>query len=277
MTVVVDMAPATPGYAAGISFLRRGGRGAGLPLVLLHGIGSNARSYIGLMAALPSTRDLIAWNAPGYATSQALTVASPTPRDYAKALERLLDALGLTRVLLAGHSLGCLLAASFAALCPARVAALALLSPTLGYKVAPGAPLPPSAQVRIDEIEALGPDAFAAKRAMRLVYAPERKPQVLAAVHEAMAAVNPAGYVQAVCALGAGDLLADAPRITAPTLVAVGTEDVVTPPANARVVYQALLYGAGFHEIAETGHALPQENPTAVADLLASLMEAGHG
>lgn len=278
MTVAADIARPTPGYVAGIGFLRRPSRGgAGLPLVLLHGIGSNAKSYTGLMAALPPALDVIAWNAPGYAASQPLAAPTPTPRDYAIALGKLLDALGQTRIVLAGHSLGCLFAASFATLYPSRVSSLALFSPALGYKVAPGETLPPKVQARIDEIETLGPEAFAVQRAARLVFEAERKPQVLASVREAMAAVNPPGYAQAVRALGAGDLLADAAQIAAPTLVAVGAEDVVTPPANARSTYDALPNGAGYHEVAGAGHALPQENPTAVAALIAQLIEAGHG
>jgi pimeloyl-ACP methyl ester carboxylesterase len=277
MTVVDDIARATPGYVAGIGFLRRPGRSSGLPLVLLHGIGSNAKSFTGLMAALPPTLDVIAWNAPGYATSQPLAAAAPTPRDYALALERLLEALGYTRIMLAGHSLGCLFAASFATLAPARVAALALFSPALGYKVRPGAELPPAVQARIDEIESLGPEAFAAKRAARLVHEPAAKPRVLNAVREAMAAVNPAGYAQAVRALGAGDLLADAARIATPTLVAVGAEDAITPPANARATYEALPNGAGYHEVPDAGHAVSQENPAAVAGLMTELIEANHG
>jgi len=277
MTAVADIARPTPGTAAGIAFLCRPGRGLAYPVVLLHGIGSHARSYEPLMAALPPAADVIAWNAPGYASSQPLPMAAPTPHDYAAALMRLLDTLKATRVVLAGHSLGCLFAASFAAQFPARVAALALLSPALGYRVAPGAALPPAVQARIDEIESLGPEAFAAKRAARLVFEPERKPTVLAAVREAMAGVNPAGYAQAVRALGAGDLIADAARIEAPTLVAVGAQDVVTPPANARAAYDALAHAAGYHEIPGAGHALPQEDPAAVARLLTQLMDGGNG
>lgn len=277
MTVSANIARATPGFAAGIDFLRRPGHAHAYPLVLLHGIGSHAHSLAPLMAALPATLDVIAWNAPGYATSKPLAVASPSPRDYAAALARLLDSIGLTRVVLVGHSLGALFAASLAAHDPARVASLALLSPALGYRVASGALLPPTVQARIDEIESLGAQAFAAKRAARLVHEPTRKPRMLAAVREAMAAVNLAGYAQAVRALGAGDLLADAARIQAPTLVAVGAEDVVTPPANAQTAYAALANAAGYHEIANAGHALPQEDPAAVASLLTQLVEPSHG
>lgn len=273
MTAHADIARATSGSAAGIAYLRRQGRGQATPLVLLHGIGSNAQSYGPLLAALPPALDAVAWNAPGYAASAPLAEKAPTPAHYADALLRLLDALNFKSIVLAGHSLGCLFAAGFAARHPDRVTAVALLSPALGYRAAPGSALPDTVQSRIDEIVALGPRVFAEKRAARLVNAPERKPETLAAVRAAMAAVNPDGYVQAVRALGAGDLLADAARIAAPTLVAVGAKDVVTPPANARAAYAALAKAAGYHEIADAGHALPQEQPAIVANLLAQLVE----
>jgi pimeloyl-ACP methyl ester carboxylesterase len=171
-----------------------------------------------------------------------------------------------------------LFAASFAARHPDRVTALALLSPAIGYNVPAGASLPAAVQARIDEIGALGPAAFAARRAARLVGSPEHKSQIVAAVEAAMAQVDPAGYAQAVRALGAGHLLADAPAITAPTLVAVGTADVITPPENARAVHARLKRAAGYHEIGGAGHALPQEEPAAVARLVAQLIEdAVHG
>jgi pimeloyl-ACP methyl ester carboxylesterase len=261
---------------AGIDLLQRQGDGQGCPLLLLHGIGSRAESFQALMQLLPASVDAVAWNAPGYGASQPLSMPTPHPSDYAAALLGLLDALGMARIVLAGHSLGCLFAANFAAQHPSRVAALALLSPTLGYRVAPGAFLPPAVQARIDDLNVLGPERFAAKRAPRLVFEPERKPQVLAGVQQGMATLNPPGYAQAVQALGAGDLLADIARITAPTLVAVGVQDVVTPPANAHTAYAALAQPAGYHEIPDAGHALPQEYPDAVACLLMPLIEQSH-
>lgn len=277
MTVAADIVRPTPGTAAGIGFLRRQGSSQGLPMVLLHGLGSNARSFEPLMAALPPSLTIIAWNAPGYGTSAPLATATPAPRDYAAALMRLLDAFDLERVILVGHSLGALFAASLAAHEPARVAGLALISPALGYRVAANAALPPNVQARIDELESLGPTAFAEKRAARLIHDAEHKPQVLAAVREAMAAVNQTGYAQAVRALGAGDLIADLARIPAPTLIAVGAEDVVTPPANAHRAFTALANPANYFEVAGAGHALPQEDPAAVARLLLQLVEASHG
>jgi pimeloyl-ACP methyl ester carboxylesterase len=259
--------------AAGVDVLRRAGSQNGLPVVLLHGVGSNASSFAPLMEALDPSLDVYAWDAPGYGASQPLAMDAPHPSDYAIALTSMLDALALGRVVLVGHSLGALFAGSFAAAHPERVAALALLSPALGYRVPIGGALPPNVQSRIDDLERLGPQAFAASRAARLVYSPDTKPEVLARTRSAMAALNQAGYAQAVRALGHGDLLADAATIAAPTCAAVGAEDVVTPPAGARALYAVLTHPSGYQEFAAAGHALPQEAPVAVARLLEGLMK----
>lgn len=278
MTMQADIAHITRGSAAGIGFIRRAGHGRTIPLVLLHGVGSNAESFAALMHALPPSVDAIAWDAPGYGQSAPLVPPSPSPKDYAAALEKFLDALKLSRIALAGHSLGCLFSASFAANFSNRISSLTLMSPALGYRVAAAAALPPGVQSRIDEINQLGPAAFAAKRAARLVDEAQSKPKIVAAVEKAMASVNPAGYTQAVRALGAGDLLADAARIILPVTVAVGAKDVVTPPDNARTLYSVLKTPAGFHEIGNAGHALPQEQPDVMAGILAAfIMEHANG
>ena len=256
----------------GVDLLRRPGTGGTTPIVLLHGIGSDAATWEPMIAALDPAFEVMAWDAPGYGHSTPLPEVSPTPGQYADRLADVLDTLGWDRVVLVGHSLGSLFAARFAALHPQRVRALMLLSPASGYGVAANAALPPNVQARIDDLAALGPAEFAAKRAARLVYRPDAKPDVLAGVRRAMAAVNPAGYAQAVRALATGTLLDDAARVAAPSLVAVGSEDVVTPPANARAVRDVLVKARPLVLVPDAGHALPQEAPAAVAGLLTTLM-----
>jgi pimeloyl-ACP methyl ester carboxylesterase len=258
--------------AEGVEVFRRSAGGGRTAFVLLHGVGSNAHSFEFLMQALPPSIEAIAWNAPGYGQSKPLANASPAPRDYAAALAAVMDRLEIPRAVLVGHSLGSLFAASFASIYPERVAALALLSPALGYRVPARQALPPAVQQRIDELKALGPAAFAAKRAARLVGDPIQRPQVRAAVERAMAAVYPPGYAQAVRALGAGDMLTDLAKVTTPALVAVGSRDVITPPANAEAARDALRGKVEYHEIAGSGHALPQEEPAVVANLLATFV-----
>jgi len=274
MSEWVNIDRATRGRAAGIEFLRRTGNGKTPPVILLHGIGSNADSFGPLAAALPPSFDVLAWNAPGYSASQPLVAPSPAPRDYAEMLRAMLDAIGISRIMVVGHSLGALFAASFAASYPERVESAVLISPALGYRVRPPMALPADLQARIDELETLGPAAFAQKRAARLVADPQRSPQVLVAVQRAMATVDTKGYTQAVRALGAGDLLKDVACISTPSLVVVGSRDVITPPANARAAHAAFNTTATYREIEGAGHAVTQEEPAATATLLVQLAEA---
>jgi pimeloyl-ACP methyl ester carboxylesterase len=265
------------GRSAGIEFFRReavGSKAGQLPFVLLHGIGSNATSWRSTIDALPSDIETIAWHAPGYGSSDAISRPDPSPSDYADALDRLLDTLRIGRVVLVGHSLGSLFAGRYAATRHRRVAGLALLSPALGYAVPTGKPLLPPLQARVDELNALGAEEFAARRAGRLVYRSDAKPDVLAAVREAMSCVQVEGYAQAVRALNGGDLIADAPLIQALTSVAVGAEDEVTPPANAERLHAVLRRPLSFTKTPGAGHALPQEAPTQIARILTTLMEA---
>ncbi len=232
------------------------------------GIGSNARSFEPLIEKLPTDVDAIAWDAPGYGKSRQLSLASPTPRDYADSLKEVLESLRVLRALLVGHSLGALFAASFAAAYPQYVGGLALLSPALGYRVNADGPLPDSVQLRLTELVTLGPAAFGKKRAARLVGDPVAMPHVLAAVESAMATVRLRGYEQAARALAAGDMLRDLAAVSAPVLVGVGARDVVTPPANAQAARDVVGISASYHEVAGTGHALPQEAPEVVANFL---------
>ena len=48
---------------------------------------------------------------------------------------------------------------------------------------------------------------------------------------------------------------------------------MITPPANAHATYDALTHATGYHEVTNAGHALPQEDPAAVARLLTQLIE----
>ena len=103
--------------AAGLSYIACDGSG-GLPVVMLHGIGSNAQSFVPLMLALDGSHPTLAWNAPGYGDSQPLAVDWPDAGDYATVLDRLLAHLDVSRCILVGHSLGTLIAARFALVSP---------------------------------------------------------------------------------------------------------------------------------------------------------------
>jgi pimeloyl-ACP methyl ester carboxylesterase len=258
--------------AAGTDLLIRPGRG--MPVVLLHGIGSDAAGWAPAMAALEPSIPAIAWDAPGYRGSARLPALRPSTADYADRLAAVLDALGMPRVVLAGHSLGALFAASFAATRADRVAALALVSPAQGYRVPPGGDLAARAEARIGQLRAMVRDADAAARAGHLMHRPQARPDMLARLRAGLAGLGLAGYAQAVHALATGDLVADAAGITCPSLVAYGTEDIVTPPSGAARLMAVLPAGTRLELVPDTGHTLPQEHPGIVAAMLARLRPA---
>ena len=238
-----------------------GAGSAGPPLVLLHGIGSNARSWAEQLGGLRDLRRVVAWDAPGYGDSTPVAPPRPTAAEYAERLARFLDGLGLDRIVLLGHSLGALVAGSFTAARPERVERLILANPALGHRTDPAAPLPPPAQDRLDDLAALGPAGFAAKRAPRLLSA-MATPAEIARAREAMAEIHPGGYRQAVAMLAQGDLRADAGAVAVPTLVLSGAEDSVTPPAGSRAL-AAATPNARYLEIEGAGHLSYLERPAA--------------
>lgn len=237
------------------------GDGGGVPLVLLHGIGSNARAWAGQLAHFAKTRRVIAWNAPGYPGSERLKSAAPSPADYAAALLALADHLGIGRFALVGQSLGAIMAAAAVQLAPARIAALALVSPASGYAIAPGAALPDNIIQRMALARTLGPEGLADARAARLL-GPDAPGWASRIVHRAMAEIDPDGYEQASRMLAHTDLAAMVETLDIPAMVVWGSADIITPPESC-VRIADRFSGAQRHCLEGKGHAVATEAPDA--------------
>ncbi|MDU9415623.1 alpha/beta hydrolase [Pseudomonas sp. zfem005] len=241
--------------------------GQGPVVVLLHGIGSGAASWLHCAQRLAGDYRVIAWDAPGYGRSTALPEGQPRAQHYAARLEALLQALGVDRCVLVGHSLGALMATAYASGSGARrVARLVLLSPARGYGAE--ALREPGQRVRrqrLDSLERLGIHGLARERAARLLGLNPSE-DALAWVRWNMARLNPAGYRQAVALLCGDDLLGNG-LPTAPCEVHVGEEDAITAPEDCGAIARAL--GASFSLIPGAGHASPIEQPEVVAGRIA--------
>ena len=244
--------------------------GAGGPvMVMLHGIGSNMTSFDGLSSALPKDWTLLAWNAPGYGGSHPLDKVAPAAADYADRLAGVVARLDLPPFILAGHSLGTLMAVSFARRHPELVRALVLLACAQGYGETPGQ-LSAKAQARLDDLARLGAAEFARTRAPRLMFRPEAMPEIRDRAIAAMSQINPQGYAQAVRMLAGGDQKGDAAHARVASLVLAGAEDVITPADQGAGVHAALTRAAPDlpHEYAvvqDAGHIFHQEFPAQTA------------
>lgn len=230
--------------------------GSGDALVLLHGIGSAALSWRAQIAELSDSFRVIAWNAPGYSGSSPFAEPAPRVDAYAEALKKFLDALGVKRCHLVGHSLGTLIAARYAADHPERVLTLTLASCALGHANLPPEEREKLLRGRLDDLDRLGPTGMAKRRAPRLL-GPRASQDQIESVQQNMAAIDPSGYAQAARMLGQSDLLADIRRLPhhLPVQIIYGTADVITPP---QVNLRAAAMGAHVTvaPIEDAGHAL---------------------
>jgi pimeloyl-ACP methyl ester carboxylesterase len=124
-----------PVFGGRLAYHRTGGKGP--PLILSHGLTDNGLCWTRLARALEADFDIIMLDARGHGASSGVgpgDVVDPV-RDLAEAVE----ALGLTRVLVMGHSVGARASAGYAAAFPDRVRALVLEDPPLVPPMTPEA------------------------------------------------------------------------------------------------------------------------------------------
>jgi pimeloyl-ACP methyl ester carboxylesterase len=106
--------------------LHRSGRGA--PVVLLHALGCDSRSWQPIIPALAENFTVIAVDLPGFGLSPPLaTQTEPTPTALAEAVAAALDEAGIDNPHVVGNSIGGWIALELARIRP--VASLTLLGP----------------------------------------------------------------------------------------------------------------------------------------------------
>lgn len=101
--------------------------GEGPPLLAVHGMGGSWESWLSNIPELGGHYRVIAVDLPGFGGSEALAAGAGF-NAYLDSLAGLLDEIGIPEVVLLGHSLGGLVALSFAAAYPDRCLGLVLAS-----------------------------------------------------------------------------------------------------------------------------------------------------
>ncbi|AMP09512.1 alpha/beta hydrolase fold family protein [Collimonas arenae] len=242
---------------------------SGRCVVLLHGIGSGAASWLQCALALQQDAQVIAWNAPGYGGSTPLPMTHPAAADYALRLQQLLQALDVSDCLLVGHSLGAMMATSYVAAGYGHVKQLLLFSPAQGYgsddKRQRGLEM---TRQRLDALATLGVTGMAQKSPERMLSA-QADTADRAWVSWNTQQLNLAGYAQAVQMLCGGDIHRDLPAaISSEVSVAVycGDVDIVTTPQDSRALADS--FQLPFQLIDDAGHACYVEQPEAVAAVI---------
>jgi len=241
-------------------------------IVLLHGIGG--ASWAPVLPVLAPAR-VLDWPLPGFAGSPMLAEASFAAR--AAALRDRLDADGIPRIDLIGHSIGGMLALDFALRFPERVRGLVLYATTPAF----GGRDPAFAEAflaeRLAPLDAGQDMAALAAGSIPPMLGPDAPAGAAEAATAAMAAVPEDAYRATVRALTTFNRRDDIARIAAPTLLLAGERDPLAPPRTMERMRDAIR-GARLVVLPGAGHLAhldcPEAFGAAVRDFLRSVPDA---
>jgi pimeloyl-ACP methyl ester carboxylesterase len=235
--------------------------GTGPLAVFLHGIGGNRTNWHGQLERFGARFCAVTWDARGYGASadppQTLQFS-----DFADDLRRLLDHLQAERAHLVGLSMGGMIVQDFYGRHPERVATLALVDTSSGFGGVPEAVRRDFLSRRLDPLEKGLKPADIAPGVVEVLVAKGASLAVREQMRASMAALRVESYKQALHAIVTTDFRPVLPKITLPTLVIVGEEDMVTPPSASEFLAKNIA-GASLVKIPGAGHLTNLEKPEA--------------
>ena len=212
-------------------------RGAGAPLVLVHGLGYARWGWEPVTAALAERFEVILLDNRGIGESDA-PPGPYTVSELAADVERVMDLAGLERAHVLGTSLGGMVAQELALSAPLRIDRLVLAGTSPGGPAA--FPLPDGTARLIAEAPSLEP-AVALRRFVENALAPAtvtERPEIVERIlaHRLAAPQDPTAWAAQAAAGAAFDRLADIGAVVAPTLLQHGTEDRVVDVRNTALL-----------------------------------------
>lgn len=228
------------------------GGGEAVPIVFLHGVGSDKSVWRPQLDHFGQRRRAIALDYPGYGESAARPGVG---RDgFAAAIVETMDALGIGQAHVCGLSLGGVIAIALHHLAPERCASLILSD---SFAVHPDG----SGIYERSVAAARGPGmrALAEARTPALLGAAAGA-EIVDELVETMARIDAEAFVQGAEAVWLADQRDRARSVDRPTLVLVGDEDRVTPPGLSSEL-AALIPGARLEVITGAGHIANLEQP----------------
>ncbi len=246
-----------------IGFVEQRG-GDGVPIVFLHGVGSDKSVWLPQLEHFGRARRAIAFDYPGYGESEL--VADATGDDYASAIFAAMDTLGIDRAHVCGLSLGGVVAIAMHHAASDRCASLV---------IADSFAMHPEGQAIYDRSIAASHDIRGLAEARVGALLVSEKPR--AEVIETMAAIDPQAYRIGAQAVWLADQRERAAAIRVPTLILVGDADAITPPALSEEL-ASLIPGSRCQVIEGASHLANLDKPAefnrAIDDFLSEIEAA---
>lgn len=247
-------------------------RGAGPPLVLVHGITLDVATWIPQLERLASEHRVIAIGQRGHGRSTAGSGGYSLER-LADDLMAVLEALDVSGAVLVGHSMGGMVSQLLAVREPVRlrrhVDALVLVATAPGPLVPSlaGGVLAAVAAGRLGRSATLFSSEDLGSLATRVSFGADPRPLDVALASSMVSCMSPAALAALIGPLLAFDVHRRLDSIELPTWVVVGTRDVLTPPRMARALVRSIR-GAELVVLARCGHMVMLERPEELCDLL---------
>ena len=234
--------------------------GEGVPILFLHGIGGGGHVFEPQLDHFGKRYRAIAWEMPGYAGSAPLPLV--TMAALAASLGSFIQALGLERPILVGHSLGGMNVQRLISEAPhiARAVVLAQTSPVFGGRDPAWADA--FVASKLGPLDAGQTMQQIADEAVRTSAAPTADPARLVAARAAFAATPASTYRDMVMVMPGFDLRDALPKIVVPTLVLSGSLDELAPPAGCERM-AARIPGSKYVLLDGVGHLAHAEQPAA--------------
>jgi pimeloyl-ACP methyl ester carboxylesterase len=215
---------------------------------------------------------VLAVDLPGHGRSKG--PALPTVEAMAAWLLAVLDAAGVTKAVLAGHSMGSLIALEAACQAPERVAGLALLGTTYPMKVTDAL----LATARDDEPRAI--DMVNIWSHSSIAHKPSAPAPGFYVMNGArrlmqrMSAINPDQlfFTDFSACNNYANGMAAAASVTCPTLFVFGMKDAMTPARSTKALTGAIAHGKVV--MVDAGHQMMAEAPDTVLDALLAFLQA---
>lgn len=250
-------------------------KGEGRPLVLLHGITLRADVWAPQFHQLTDRFRVIAVDLRGHGTSRAGDAGFGIPR-LGDDLATLLTALDLRDAVLVGHSMGGMTVMQFCGdhtdVLDERVAGLVFVA-TRAHQVFPpyidrGARrLAARGQAIVDRGDVLPQRATATNQVVRLAFGDQPSAKAIDKVAEMGRSIPPEALVPSLSGLIEHDARDALKATRTPSLVIVGTRDLLTPVPSASHLAH-LLPDSELVVLPRAGHQLMQERPDELAELL---------
>lgn len=250
-------------------------KGSGQPLVLLHGITLRSDVWAPQFHQMTDRFRVIALDLRGHGRSTAGTHGFGLAR-VADDLATLLDQMDLRDAIVVGHSMGGMTVMQFCADHPdvldQRVAGLVFVA-TRAHQVFPpvvGGPLRSlvgRGQAVVDSGRPLPARTQLNERVTRLAFGERPSARAVSIVAEMGQSMDPAALLPSVDQMFDHDARTALRKTATPSMVVVGTRDLLTPVPSSRHLAR-LLPDSDFVVLPRAGHQLMQERPDELAEVV---------